>query len=76
MAKALKNMKVGYCRYPWDKWLDGQVWELKRGVDFDTTLESFVGTARKAARARKMRLATSLLQPDMIYIQAMARNSK
>ena len=37
MAKVIKNFDFPASRrvrYPWDKWLDGQVWELNHGEDF------------------------------------------
>jgi hypothetical protein len=26
-------------RYPWKQWTDGNVWEIRRGEDYDTTTE-------------------------------------
>ena len=28
-------------KYPWPKWLDGQIWKLRQHVDYDCTTESF-----------------------------------
>ena len=46
-------------RYPWDEWLDGRVWELVQGEDFDakpntlkTGAKARSGAAVTCARAR------------------------
>ncbi len=28
-------------KFPWDEWLDGSIWRLKRGEDFDITPAGF-----------------------------------
>lgn len=28
-------------KYPWDKWTDGRVWEVKEGVDFTCPVNTF-----------------------------------
>lgn len=44
--------------YPWDEWLDGDIWELRQGEDFDThplMMERIIRT-RATARRTKVRL--------------------
>jgi hypothetical protein len=40
-------------RYPWDEYLDGSVWELTRGEDFQCSVSSFQGAARAQANRRR-----------------------
>lgn len=57
MAKQLKSYtpqsKPGpSASYPWDKWLDGNIWRLTQGVDFQCSLPSITDLIRKTAKAR------------------------
>jgi hypothetical protein len=40
-------------RYPWDEYLDGSVWELTRGEDFQCSVNSIQGAARAQANRRR-----------------------
>lgn len=67
MAKTLaafpsENESVKRNRYPWDKWLDGQVWELRKGspdevkaqdADFHVTPKSFESAVKQAVATRE-----------------------
>lgn len=48
-------------RYPWDKWMDGRVWELHQGTreeveagkaDFHVTTKSFTSAVKQAAKSK------------------------
>lgn len=39
-------------RYPWDEWLDGDVWELTKGEDYTIKTKSIRTTAQQAAREK------------------------
>jgi hypothetical protein len=39
-------------RYPWDEWLNGDVWQLDRGDDYSAKTTTVMSNAR--ARARQM----------------------
>lgn len=44
--------------YPWDQWLDGDIWQLEHGTDFDThplMMERIIRT-RATARGAKVRM--------------------
>lgn len=56
-------------RYPWTDWLDGQLWELKRGEDFTITTAGFVSAVHHAARESNMRVRTKR-RGDTVWIQA------
>jgi len=64
-------------KYPWDEWLDGQIWGIAEGVDFPAgRAEEMVGWIRKAARERYINVRIeSKAQPHcdnalLIYLQA------
>jgi hypothetical protein len=39
-------------RYPWEEWLDGHVWELRRGEDFSAKPATVISNARSQAKRR------------------------
>lgn len=45
-------------KYPWSDWTDGNIWELKRGDDFDSSLASMRQTCKKVADRRGLKLET------------------
>ena len=53
--------------YPWDDWLNGQVWELRQGVDFQTATYSFVTYVLKIIRVRGLPLRVSR-NKDVVWI--------
>ena len=48
-------------RYPWDEWLDGSVWELEKGRDFNSKVPTFRANAQTQARKRGRSVRTRLL---------------
>lgn len=73
MARRLDDYEFapgqGRSQYPWQDWLDGNVWELVRGEDFHVAPSSFRGAAQSAA-ARKNQRIHSRIQGDRVIIQA------
>lgn len=62
MAKVIKELAPHALRkYPWADWLDGRVWELTAGKDFDVTVESFRSTAIGKARDLGGKLRTRVV---------------
>lgn len=61
--------KTSRVRYPWLDWLDGNMWELKHGVDFQVAPRAFVQQAHAAARNFRMRVRTRTIG-DTVWIQA------
>lgn len=55
--------------YPWEEWLDGSVWEIIQGEDFDSKISSFVVTIRQAAKRHGLKV-TLTTQDDRIFLQA------
>jgi hypothetical protein len=56
-------------RYPWDDWLNGQIWKLKRGEDFMCKVGSFRNYAYARAAGRRLAL---YIDGDYVYLQARA----
>jgi len=58
-------------RYPWDEWTNGQVWELRRGVDFDIELRDMAREFRRAAAKRGKRARTARVAAvGLVVVQA------
>jgi hypothetical protein len=60
------------CKYPWNEWLDGQVWKLVQGTDFDTAPEAFRDTARHYAIRHGLKFG-SCIKGNRVIIQAIRR---
>lgn len=57
-------------RYPWDTWLDGKVWELRKGTpeqvkggeaDYSVTTKSFRSAVIQATNSRKGEVRTAIM---------------
>ncbi len=67
-------------KYPWDKWLDGGIWELNQegspeaeieGADFDIPVKNFRTNLYVAAKQRKLGVHTRLIRNETgIVLQA------
>jgi hypothetical protein len=51
-------------RYPWEDWLNGDVWQLFEGEDFNSKTRTIVQSARTRAKRMDGTLRTRLLQED------------
>lgn len=74
MAKQLdefpEGLRVGRpSKYKWDIWLNGKVWALDAGEDFDVAVESFRMTAKSAAKTRGGALKTARMGEKTLVIQ-------
>jgi hypothetical protein len=49
-------------RYPWDQWLDGQIWQLAAGEDFTSKPETFRQNAAGQAQRRGGAVRSRLLE--------------
>lgn len=60
MARTLDDFPMvrGEARYPWDQWLDGQVWELVSGEDFTAKPPTLKANAQLQAKKRNGRVRT------------------
>ena len=48
--------------YPWDRWLNGEAWELREGRDYETPTERFRKTAWSAAHSQGKKIETRLVR--------------
>ena len=60
MARTLEKFPQvrGAARYPWDEWLDGRVWELVPGEDFQAKVTTLKANAQIQAKKRSGRVRT------------------
>jgi hypothetical protein len=56
--------------YPWNDWLDGRVWKLRRGEDFPSESRTF-GNMAQACGARHGVKVETRTDGDVIYIRAL-----
>lgn len=76
MARILKELPPdGRSKYDWDRWLNGKVWELQRGKDFQVAPKSFHNATAAAVRRRDLSLS-SRVRGDTVVIQARKRGTK
>lgn len=64
------NGRIGH---PWDEWLDGSPWRLKRGTDFEATVKNFQAHVARAASARGLSIRTKREDDSTVVIQAHER---
>ena len=74
MAEILENYEFigpGSGKYPWDLWLDGQVWKLVRGTDYQCASASMRAAAFLAGRTRNKNVRTNMIMDgNGLVIQA------
>lgn len=78
MAKRLDEFpkRTRESQYPWDEWLNGDVWLLRRGKDedYETTSASMRATAISAAKRAGKRIRTQITKDadgtEALVIQA------
>ena len=60
MAKVLEKyiFKSRAWKYPWDKWLDGKIWEFTQGKDFKTSTTTFRQSAKSVAKRHGGKMRT------------------
>jgi hypothetical protein len=68
-------------RYPWDEYLDGDVWELTVGEDFTSKLSTFRMNAKVQAKKRGGNVRSTLQHgegggPDKLVIQFFRGNGE
>jgi hypothetical protein len=47
-------------KYPWDEWLNGSVWQLAQGEDYQVKTKSFRTSAQAVARKRGGRVKSAI----------------
>lgn len=75
MDEIMQNLKFpdgrGEEKYPWDQWLNGGVWHIKQGEDFDVDVPSMRSCIYMAAKRHKKKVKTHTPKKgNSIYMQA------
>lgn len=68
VVSAFPKTAVG-SKYPWSEWMNGQVWKLTKGIDFNCTVESFTTGCHYAAKVSGKRAKTRR-DGDTVYVCA------
>ena len=79
MAKTVSDLPSpharGVAKYPWNQWLDGQIWCLRRGEDFAARCTPlYIGQIARSAGLRRGLKVTARVAGDDVYIQATPRS--
>lgn len=65
MARKLESFPASSgARYPWDEWLDGNVWELVSGEDYTAKSPTFRANAQLQAKKRSGRVRTKATESN------------
>lgn len=63
--------------YDWDLWLNGKVWKLVQGIDFDCKVKSMQSVVHGACRRRNMMVQTAILEDEnAIMVQVISSPQK
>jgi hypothetical protein len=54
-------------QYPYDKWLDGRVWEIEQGIDFNCEVKSIRSMLFNAAYRRDLVLRTKTIDNKLMF---------
>ena len=68
-TKTSKNKADRSKPYQWDKWLDGRIWRLEPGEDFDGPPGSLERVARTTANRRGVRVRVRTQEDGSIVLQ-------
>lgn len=73
MARTLKEFPISpKARYPWDQWLDGQVWQLEERDDYGCKTTTLRQNAKVQATKRGGRVKSCVNKEpdgDILYLQ-------
>ncbi len=78
MAKTLDSFPSPYlaggrtAKYPWDEWLNGEIWQLLEGVDFQPKAHSFRVQVHHKAQTVGKTVRTQQIEGGLV-IQAVPR---
>lgn len=69
MARVIETEVGGSPYVPWERFADGQAWELRRGTDFVQPAERARYAVRAWARRRGWVAHTSVVSPDVLQVK-------
>lgn len=76
MAEILETFPAdvrGMPHYPWGEWLDGQVWKLTHGVDFQCVHASIRAAIYQAANRKGVKVQTTITEDGSVILRAYPR---
>lgn len=62
--------RAGTSQYPWDQWLDGTIWKLAEGVDFQGNRDYFNSLIYRRAKERGFKVRVSKKIDGALVVQA------
>ena len=71
MAKTIESFPTNFDKrnkYPWHEWANGQIWQVVRGVDFETSSRGFSNLVYVTAR-RNGKLSRAVIDGDTVTFQ-------
>lgn len=72
MAERIDTFKARTGRpaiYPWEQWLDGSAWRIRKGVDFQIPVTSMAAIIRQRAEREGMWATCRRVQDEAIEFQ-------
>lgn len=55
--------------YPWDDWLDGRIWMIKQGEDFDSDINAMSEHIRRTAQRRGIVISVYMHDEETLVIK-------
>jgi hypothetical protein len=55
-------------RHDWDELLNGDIWKLRHGTDYDAKSKTFIQNARHQAKRRNGNVRTRLLEDESVVV--------
>lgn len=79
MPKALETFNFPHggrkgIEFDWDSILDGKIWQLEQGTDFDADPKTFIGAVARAANLKNLRVKRQI-DGKTIVLQAVPKNT-
>lgn len=79
MAKKLATFNFPHggrkgIEFDWDSILDGEIWQLEQGKDFDADPKTFIGAVARQANSRNLRVKR-LIDGKTVTLQAVVKTA-
>lgn len=70
MAKMLDDFQFSSGRktkYPWNTWLNGKIWQIKQGEDFDCSVTSMYSVLVQTAKRKGLKYKINCTSDSLIF---------
>jgi hypothetical protein len=70
MAEKLKEFKFqtrGPRKYDWDQWMDGEIWRVSQGQDFDPPPRNFLSSLHNMAKRKGMKVRANVEGNSVVF---------